>query len=341
MDFSANINPLGPSPRALEALREALDQLDRYPDPQGFELKEMLSLHHRISPRSLLIGNGSTEIIHLLPRVLKFRRALIPSPTFSEYARACRLSGVAVDYLPLNSQKGFRMSADEVLRRCERHAIDLLFLCNPNNPTGQIMTREELEWLLGRLKGKGTSVIVDEAFMDYQPDQSLCLGFKKGRVPSGLVVLRSLTKFYALAGLRIGYLIADSSWVRRLESAREPWTVNVLAQVAAVESIRDEAHAKKSLEFMILERKRFMKMFSGLAGFQLFPTVTNFALIRILRKHFSQDGFLAYLDSRGILVRDARTFRGLGSNSIRLAIKLPHENDLLFHEIYKFSNTYS
>lgn len=343
IDFSASINPLGISPLALKAVRGALNRLDHYPDPQTTRLKERLSVYHHISPQRLLVGNGSTEFIYLLPRVLKPKKVLIVSPTFTEYERASRLSGAAVHHVWSGARDEFRISVEKIYRGCQK-GIDLLFLCNPNNPTGQLLSREEVLWLVKRVSRMPIQVVVDEAFIDYEADQSILstLSTRDGGDSDGtmtahpnLVVVRSFTKFFGLSGLRVGYLVAQPGLCRKLGAAKEPWSVNTLAQIAAGESLLDTTYIKESLRFMEIERPTLISSLSSIQGITLFPSHANFVLIRIVGQGDSSQGISGYLASQGLLVRDCQSFKGLGSGYIRVAIKREEENRRLYRLVRK------
>ncbi len=330
IDFSASINPLGISPRALRSLDQALNRLDHYPDPHSTVLKEQLSVYHHLKPQCLLVGNGSTELIYLLPRALKPKKVLIVSPTFSEYERACRLNGAKVDHLWLRARDEFKVKVDAVVKKAHE-GTDMLFLCNPNNPTGQLLSREEIRWLLKKLADTSVFVVLDEAFIDYQPEQSLlasALGEpdNAGMNYPNLVVLRSFTKFFALSGLRVGYLVARPGLIKKLISEKEPWSVNTLAQVAAGESLQDTLYIKESLRFMEMERPRFISALSSIPGLLVLPSHANFVLIRLVKHAVSVQGLYESLASEGLLIRDCTSFRGLGPGYLRVAVKKQEDN---------------
>ena len=328
-DFSASVNPLGISPRALTAITGSLGRLNYYPDPQTKQLKEQLSAHHCIPPQCLLIGNGSTELIYLLPRVLRPKRVLIVSPTFSEYEKACQLIGARIHEVRLQAQDEFQISADSIVSQY-RKGIDMLFLCNPNNPTGQLLPQEEILWLVKQAARWSILVVADEAFMDYLPDQSLLSLPHKGAIDHpNLVVLRSFTKFFALSGLRAGYLVARPGLIKKLEARREPWSVNTLAQIAARESLLDEAYIKESLRFMEAERPKFISEFSSIPGIQIIHSQANFVLMQVTKQRLTAQDLYESLALQGLLLRSCESFKGLGPEYLRVAIKRREENKRL------------
>jgi threonine-phosphate decarboxylase len=302
-------------------------------------LKEQLSLYHHLSTQCLLIGNGSTELIYLLPRVLKPPKVLIVSPTFSEYEQACRLSGARVDHLWLQERDEFRVDVDAIVKRA-RKGMDMLFLCNPNNPTGHLLTQEEIRWLVKKLASGSTLVVLDEAFIDYQPEQSLLASALDGPDSAvmnhpNLVVLRSFTKFFALSGLRVGYLVAQPGLIERLKAGKEPWSVNTPAQIAAGESLQDSIYIKESLKFMEMERPWFISALASIPGLFVLPSHANFVLIRVVNPAVTVQNLYEALASEGLLIRDCTSFKGLGPGYLRVAIKKMEDNRRLCQAIGK------
>ncbi|MBE3586304.1 threonine-phosphate decarboxylase CobD [Desulfofundulus thermocisternus] len=324
LDFSANINPLGPSPRVLEALKDNLWQISHYPDPDCRELKVALAEHLGVDPSCLLVGNGASELIYLLARVFPFRRALIPAPTFSEYALAVRAAGGEVKYIFLDSSRGFPFPLKEVLKLLPE--ADALFLCNPNNPTGGLVTCRELGFLLETALACGSMIIVDEAFMDFvQNPASYSLLCQAGR-HHRLILLYSLTKILAIPGLRLGVLVARPEVVRTLEKARDPWSVNALAQVAGVAGLRDRAYLEATREVVTREREFLFQELSSLPGWRPFPGTANFLLVDITNAGITAGELTGLLGRRGILVRNCSNFPGLTEGYIRVAVKGHDEN---------------
>lgn len=332
IDFSASINPLGPPKAAMDALKRAVPSLINYPDTGSSELKEALSERFKIDAGSLLIGNGSTELVYLLPRALKPTRTLVLSPTFSDYERAARLSGSAVEYFPLKEKDGFLPDMDKLLNALS--GVDMFFLCNPNNPTGALLDRGWILDILRMARKRGTTVCVDEAFIEYAPDGSV---IREAASMRGVAVLRNFTKFYGMPGLRLGYLVAAPSLVRRLEAVKEPWSVNTLAQKSAVAALKDSGFEKKSLLLMEKERGYLFDRLSGIHGLIPLRTSANFMLVRLARPAPTAGEFTEALAKDGILVRDCTNFRGLSDRFIRVAIKTRRENDALVSALQSFT----
>jgi threonine-phosphate decarboxylase len=329
VDFSASINPLGPSRVALKALSDCVPHLIHYPDPDCHALRETLAGQWGLSPNRFVIGNGSSELIQALPRALGIRRAVIVGPTFSEYERAVALSGGSVTSIDAQRAHGYRPLLGEVSQMImagraggSRKRIDAVFLCNPNSPTGQAVERTALLELAETASKAGVWLVLDETFIEYC--ERLSLLPRIARFPR-LVILRSFTKFYALPGLRIGYASGSEEAVGMLRAQLPPWSVNSLAQAAAVASIRDRRHARASLAFMERERPRLARSLGALSGVTVFPSSANFLLLELPASLSAADctGKLAGL---GMLVRDCSSVPGLNDRTLRVAVRRSRDN---------------
>ena len=324
IDFSASINPVGPPAAVLRAIRSALKQIVHYPDPDCRQLRQELSLRCGMDPDMILVGNGSSELIHLLPRALRIKSALIIGPTFEEYARALLDAGSLVEYVHAKREQRFRPPLQDVLDRlsAKRSKFDAVFLCNPNNPTGQVMNRLALCELAEAVERRQGWMIIDEAFIDYCHELSVVSMLKQH---PRMVVLRSLTKFYAMPGLRIGYLLGASKVVDLLKKRQPPWSVNSLAQEVSCAVLQDETYAKKSRGFMEHERSCFVRGLRSLSGLQVYSSAANFVLIGL--PAWTSAGEVAHrLASERLIVRDCSTVPGLTTQMIRVAIRTAKEN---------------
>jgi threonine-phosphate decarboxylase len=324
MDFSASINPLGPPAAGLRAIRSALKQIVHYPDPDCWKLRQELAQQCGVDPDMILVGNGSTELIHLLPRALAIKSALIMGPTFEEYARALMDAGSSVQYVHARREERFRAPLKEVLGQlsAKRSSFDAVLLCNPNNPTGQVMNRLAVCELAEVVDRQQSWLIVDEAFIDYCQTQSVVSMLSPH---PRMMVLRSLTKFYAMPGLRIGYLVGASKVVDQLKDRQPPWSVNLLAQEVSRAVLHDHAYATKSRTFMKSERSRFMRGLRSLSGVRVFPSVANFVLIELPASTCAGE-VTDLLACERLLVRDCSTLPGLTTQMIRVAIRTAEEN---------------
>ncbi len=324
VDFSASINPLGISDRVRDVIKQELDGLVNYPDPDTRKLKEAIAMHHGIDSETVICGNGSTELIYLIPRALKPSKVLVSSPSFSEYERACTLNReLRITNYELRKEDGFRIAPDgfgEAIRGC-----DMAFLCNPNNPTGGLLKKDDVLAIAEAAEREKCFLVVDEAFIDYDPGESVI-----GSVEdfSYLIVLRSMTKFYALTGLRIGYGVVNKEMLARINEYKEPWTVNHLAQTAAVAALEDEAYAARTMD-MIQEEKRYVEKRFHEVGIEFIPSAANYYLLKIK----DAESAVIELRKKGILVRDCSNFRGLDNSYIRVAVKSREQNEMLIKEM--------
>jgi threonine-phosphate decarboxylase len=327
VDFSASINPLGPSAAGLRAIRAALKQIAHYPDPDCWKVRQELAQQCGVVPDMILVGNGSTELIHLLPRALAIKSALIIGPTFEEYARALTDAGSSVQYVHARGEERFRPPLEEALRQLStiptiRTRFDAVFLCNPNNPTGQVMNRRAVLELAEAVDRQQGWLIVDEAFIDYCQNQSVVSGLS--RFPR-MMLLRSLTKFYAMPGLRLGYVVGASKVVDRLKDLQPPWSVNSLAQEFSRAVLHDHAYAAHSRTFMKRERSRFMRGLRSLSSVRIYPSAANFVLIELPASTCAVE-VTDRLASEKLLVRDCSRLPGLTTQMIRVAIRATKEN---------------
>lgn len=309
IDFSASCNPLGTAPRVLAAL-EGLDP-SRYPDDDALELRCALARSLDVGPDSIVVGNGSAELMWLLAMAFldPGDSALVIGPTFGEYARACRIVGAEVVEIRAAEDRGFRLDALALGVALRQLRPKLAFLCNPNNPTGQILSSSEVEGLLESCEA--TLLVVDEAYLpfsDLQPDLRPCLA--SGR----LLLLRSMTKDHGLAGLRLGYAVALPEIVGWLNRVRPPWSVNVAAQRTGLVALGERGHLEEARR-VVAESRAFLTEQLSALGLGVVPSIANFLLVRV------GDGaaFRSALMARGVCVRDCASF-GLPAY-VRIAVR--------------------
>jgi len=327
VDFSANINPLGPSRKINSALTNNLGLISSYPDPDCRELKTALAAYLGIDRELLLMGNGAAELIYLFVRVTGCKKALIPVPTFCEYKLSVLSQGGEVIEVDMEEEKGFSLPVEKIVNLIPQ--VDLIFLCNPNNPTGHVVDRKTIDYILDKSFSHGVIVLVDEAFMDFVPRRYLYTMMPEvGRV-SNLIVLYSLTKFFGIPGLRLGAIAAPADLIARMNSSKDPWNVNVLAQVAGIEGLRDREHMQETNRLVSREKKILFEELQVIPGVRPIPGAANFILVDVSKSGLTSGELTDLLGRRGILVRDCNGFTGLAGRYIRLAVKTRPENILL------------
>ena len=327
LDFSASINPLGPSRQAVRAMAAEAALMRHYPDPDCVSLKRAIQRCWHIPPDRLVIGNGSTELIDIIPRALSIRSALIVGPTYAEYAHAVSRAGGRASMIMAKKEEKYRPPLDQVIRRLSRQprgrqTIDSVFLCHPNSPTGQPASPHDLQALFAATDRAGVWVVVDESFIDYCQTLT-CLP----QLPryQRLIILRSFTKFYGLPGLRIGYSVSSPAVAAVLKRFQPPWSVNAMAQRAARAAIADVAHARRTLACVERERARLTTQLSSLEGFAVIPSSANFLLVE-LPPSFGSRAVTADLRRQGLLVRDCSSLEGCTARTIRVAVRSRRDN---------------
>lgn len=327
VDFSASINPLGPSLSVLRALRKSQWMLRHYPDPEAHDLVEALSKRSGLSSACFLLGNGSAELLYLLPVAIPITQALIIGPTFSEYERAVSRAGGRCTHLSALRADEYRPPIEAALDliRTSRTRIEAVFLCNPNSPTGRVIDKGELLEFIAALAGANVLMIIDESFIEFAAKQSVLQDVANH---PHLLVLRSFTKFYAIPGLRIGYLAAHPDVVARMRRRQPPWSVNAMAQAAALAGLKDATYRRKTLAMVRDERARLSGALGAMSGLHVFPSEANFLLVELPASVRSSD-LVDRLRHDGLLVRDCATILGLSERMIRIAIRTPRENDRL------------
>ncbi len=316
LDFSQNVNPLGPPARALEAARRALyEESDRYPDADYPRLREALAAYLGVPPGSVVPTNGGAEALFLAARAAGARgRALILEPTFSEYAAAARAAGLEpvprVARWPLD---GFSFDRS-ALQNLE--GVGLVFLCNPNNPTGDALSRAEVLEVADHVRERSAVLVVDEAFADFAPGVGVA-----AEVDEGLYVARSFTKFFAIPGLRLGCLVCERAG--RVLELQPSWPVNVVAAAAGTAAVGDRSFAQDSVVGVARLREELFRALGALPGLTPFPGAANFLLVR------GPVGLAERLARRGVLVRGCEPFPGLEPGYFRAAVRSAAHNERL------------
>jgi threonine-phosphate decarboxylase len=264
LDFSANLNPLGPPDWLKERWQEVLPQIEKYPDPSY--IKERRSLAHLISIEShhLLLTNGGAEAIFLAARLVAGKRMLLVHPCFSEYAQAAKHYDISMTDLYLDAEANFSFPTEQVIAQFDK--VDAIMVGRPNNPTGTLISREEIRLILEEARKKQVNVIIDEAFIDFLPTSSALTDLIH-HYPN-LILLRSLTKMFTIPGLRIGLVLADCSLIKQLSVLQQPWSVNAVAAALAPQMLQDQSFIDKTQKWLGSETKLLSKQLS-LLGYEM------------------------------------------------------------------------
>ena len=326
LDFSASVNPLGPPQKILAAIKSNFWRIPFYPDSTSKTLKTAIAKHLGLNTDNIVVGNGSTELIWLFAWVFikKGDEALIPAPTFGEYEIAVRRAGGRPKFVRLD-KIDFRVKADDFIDQI-RARTKVIFLCNPNNSTGKIIAKEELLNIVKAAEQKNVLVFIDEDFMDFVEEGKRTSFTDSTSIHKNLFILRSFTKFFALAGIRVGYGIGCNQMNGLLHQGKAPWNVNCLAQVAAVDALANEKYINETQRLITRERAHMLKGLALINSFKVVSTDANFVLVKIKSTSLTAAQLKEKLLKYGILIRDCSSFRGLDKYFFRIAIRTRKEN---------------
>lgn len=328
LDFSASLNPLGPSPLALEAIERHLPLICHYPEPGAGSLKNELADWLGVEKEQLVLGNGALELIYLTARMYYKGRVLLLAPCFSEYGKG--LIDARIEYFYLEETKSFRLPVESFCSRIERN--DLIFIGNPNNPTGTLFEPAGLDEIVKQAARRDAAVVIDEAFLDFTGDPSASLR-NRAAYNSNLIIVSSLTKFFAIPGLRLGYAVAAPDTAGVMESLLPSWRINSLALAAARASLSDANYIEKTVAAVKKERE-YLERQMPLLGCTVYPAAANFLLLKLDEGR----GLTAWrlqqqLGPRGILIRLCDNFENLTPYHFRIAVKTHPENLRLVHAL--------
>jgi threonine-phosphate decarboxylase len=280
----------------------------------------------------MLTGNGSTELIYLIPRVLKPGNVLLVVPTFSEYGTSIRNTQGRVYYFKTLEKDNFCINVENLFKELNK-GYDALYICNPGNPTGVLTPKDILLDIVRHTRDKVTTVIVDETFIDFNENQSIKHLTKQF---ANLYVLRSMTKFFGLPGLRAGYVISCEKNIGRLRVQQEPWTMNVLAQYASIESLKDSSYIKKTIAYVKEARRKMVDELRKLSCLKIFPGEANYLLLKLDDSAaITVDRLYERLLQQGIIIRKCASFEGLDDTFFRVAVRKYNENRKLVKKLFE------
>jgi threonine-phosphate decarboxylase len=339
IDFSVPINPLGIPKKALKSIRQHLNLIKNYPDPDHEWLIKTLSNYAGVESDNIIVGNGSTELIYLFTEVFveSGYDAVIPIPTFGEYKIATSRVGGSPLLLRCDPAKNFRLNFEK-LEKAISKKTRMIFFCNPNSPTGILYERDDVLRIVRLAAEKNVLVFLDEDYIDFVDDNKRYSMADYVTHYDNLFILRSLTKFFALAGLRIGFGIASLDVVGALKRAKMPWSVNSLAMFAAAEAVKDDDFVKKSRLFISKSKRHMQKMLQEIPWLRVYPSQTNFFLVEITKGPLTSTQLKNRLDTKGMLIRDCSDFDGLNNRFFRLSVNKPEENKKLVEHLKSFVN---
>lgn len=318
LDFSANLNFLGMPEAVRQAAKAGVDASEHYPDPFCRKLREAISLSEGVPAESVLCGNGAADLIFGLVLAKKPKKALLWSPGFYEYEQALRTVGCEITFLPLRREEDFRPQ-EETLSQIEP-GIDLVFFCNPHNPTGQTASGSFLRMLLAQCEAAGAFCVVDECFLDFVDEEERASAKAMLGDHPGLFILKAFTKLYAMAGLRLGYgLCGDADFLAQMKQVMQPWNVSVPAQMAGIAALKETGYVRR-FQALLREERRFLKQGLSALGFRIYGSKANFIFFE------GPEDLVEFCKRKGILIRDCSNYRGLRPGYYRIAVRSREEN---------------
>lgn len=323
--LASNENPLGPSVKALDAIRATIGDLHRYPDAHSVDLRGAIADKYELSPDQIIVTNGGDELITLVSEAFldSGDEIVVPSPTFSEYEFGGTIMQATVKAVPLKD--GFQYDADAIIQAVTDRT-KIIYLCSPNNPTGTILLRSELQKILDSIP-KSVLVVLDTAYRHYVSSDDYSDGLEYVKAGYPVIVLNTFSKIYGLAGIRVGFGVSSQEIIRSILQVKEPFNVNALAQVAAIAALGDDEHVRLSSQLVQQERQRMYPLLAEL-GLGYTESMSNFLLIA-----FNSDAgwIIDELMKQGVIVRAGKAW-GL-PNHIRVSIGLPSENDSFIEKL--------
>lgn len=324
IDFSSNINPLGFPLKIKDIITKRIQLINQYPDTESKSARQAVSNYLGIDKNNILLGNGSNEFIHLLPRALDCSRALIYQPAFSEYELSIRLSGAKSKFVVSQEKDNFCIDTKKIVRFVPK--VNLIILCNPNNPTGYLIKKAELLNLTLACEKNKTYLLVDEAFIEFVEEGQRYSLVKEVLKYRHLLVLRSLTKFFALPGLRIGYLVAACDLIRKISLFQPTWSVNNLAQGVVAGCLSDSNFIQKTKDSIKKEGDFLFNGLKAIKEIQPYYPTANFIFCKVIDKKLDARVLSLRLIKYRIVIRDCSNFKGLDRRFFRIAVRKRDDN---------------
>ena len=335
LDFSANINPLGMSSKGLDAVKEALQDIIHYPDPDMTHLYSITSELWNIPKECIVFGNGAAELIYAICRLPQIEGVYVPAPGFSEYSHGAKSCGLPIVEYPLEFDEhifSFSYDLNTMLQDLQQSKHQLVFIGNPNNPCGTLWKQESRE-LFELCKKNGHYLVFDESFIDFLGDTYSMRNYVKDY--NNVIIVHSLTKFYAVPGLRIGALMANPMIINFIKSHIPSWTVNHLAQIYSEKALQDNDYIEESRTALKTEKEWLYKELMQMDSLQCIQPSVNYILCH-LHEQYSLEDMIQKLYHQSILLRDCSKYTGLGSNWFRIAVKTREQNQQLIQALQAY-----
>lgn len=328
IDFSANINPMGISEKVKEAMIRGINSIERYPDITYYELKKEISSFEKVDLDKIVLGNGAAEVIFNIVRGIKPKNALIIAPTFSEYEDALKSLECKVNHYILKD----RYSLDNGFIDEIKDDLDIIFLCNPNNPTGALIEKEFSLRVLKKAKEMNIKVVFDESFLDFVENNEKYSVIEYLDDFDNLIVVKSLTKLFAFPGIRLGYgLSSDFEMIKKINSVATPWSVNTVADYAGREALKEVKYIKNSVAYVKKENKFLYNGLKDFKDIKVFKGAVNFLFFKLNRELNLREELI----KQGVIIRSCNNYVGLDNSYYRVAVRRREENERLLEVLSK------
>ena len=329
ISFSANVNPLGVSPLLRTALSEQIDAITSYPDREYTSLRKCIAEYCHTDYENIIVGNGSTELISLFIQIEHPKKALVIGPTYSEYEREISLGGGTTLYYPLKEEDDFELNVEDFLSHLNE-SLDLLVICNPNNPTSSCITRKNMRRILDACKQYDIYVMVDETYVEFADNMEEIDSIPLTNYYNNIVILRGTSKFFAAPGLRLGYAITGNrDLIKAINTRKNPWTINSLAVVAGETMFKDTAYIEQTRQLIASERNRCYQALQASPDYKVYKPSGNFMLAKITNDEWTSEYLFDKAIRQGMMIRDCSTFPFLDNKYIRFCFMKPEDNTRL------------
>lgn len=335
LEFSGPINFMGPPPKAVEAVKQNARLIKFYPDPNPVEFKSAIARYvgNNVKTENILLGNGSIELIYMITELLsKPFKAVIPVPSFSEYEKAALRLGGEIQFVKL--PQNFSLEMDKI-KASVTTDTKIMCICNPHSPSGTLYSKEEVIELVEFCQKKDIIFSIDENYIEFAEAGEVNTVAGMVKEYENLFVIRSVTKFYGMAGLRFGYAVAAEPLIEKLETVRQPWSINALASIATLAAFSDTEFIENTKQTIKKERANLSKKLGEIEGLQVYPSTTNFLLVKIKNRKINSTKLKELLAKEHILIRDCCTFVGLDDSYVRVTVRSAKDNQRLVDTIKK------
>lgn len=333
IDFSANINPLGLNKNVKKTIIEAIEEINIYPDITYYNLKKSISSYEKITLDYLTLGNGAAEVIFNLVRAINPKKALLLAPTFGEYEEALLSINSKVEYYMLKEGNNWDINID-ILEKINKET-DMIFICNPNNPTGKLTDRKLILEVLEKAKNYDCVVAIDESFLDFVKDNENYTLINYIEDYKNLFIIKSLTKFFAMPGLRIGYGITyDKTLIRKINSISVPWNINVLAEKGAIKALAEKEYINNTINYIENEKDRFYYELCKFNDLKIFKPSVNYIMFKINKNIDLKEEMM----KENIIIRSCSNYIGLDNKYYRVAVRKREENEKFIDVLKKILN---